>query len=88
MTGKKKQSSDSAGPASLEGTSCDSLTFEQAFEQAEQIVAQIERGEIGLEASIEAYERGLALLGRCRRILDQAEQRIEALKREQGEDGE
>lgn len=55
------------------------LTYEQAVEELESIIARIESGEIGLEESIRQYERGSALLGRCREILGQAEQRIERL---------
>lgn len=57
----------------------DDLTYEQAIEALEGIVERIESGEIGLEASIDAYERGTALIGRCRKVLDQAEQRIQEL---------
>ncbi|MBL1218008.1 MAG: exodeoxyribonuclease VII small subunit [Planctomycetes bacterium] len=88
MTGKKKSSSSASKKAATSDTSLDELSFEQAFEQAEEIVDQIERGEIGLEASIEAYERGLAMLRRCRTILDQAEQRVEELQQSREDDGE
>ncbi|MGP1273047.1 MAG: exodeoxyribonuclease VII small subunit [Phycisphaerales bacterium] len=53
--------------------------FEEAMEQLESIIDQIESGEIGLESSIAAYERGVALVARCRSILADAEQRIETL---------
>ncbi len=53
--------------------------FEEAVEQLEGIIDRIESGEIGLEESIEHYERGVALFNRCRAILEQAEQRIEEL---------
>ena len=63
--------------------SVDELSYEQAVERLEALVERIESGEIGLEDSIRAYEQGVALLGRCRRVLDDVEQRIEQLSLEQ-----
>lgn len=57
----------------------DSLTYEEAVEALEAIIDRIESGAIGLEASIDAYERGAALVKRCRAVLDRAEQRIDEL---------
>ncbi|MFI4898555.1 MAG: exodeoxyribonuclease VII small subunit [Phycisphaerales bacterium JB059] len=59
------------------------LSYEQAVERLEELVERIESGEIGLEASIAAYERGVALLARCRTVLDDVEQRIEQLSVEE-----
>jgi exodeoxyribonuclease VII small subunit len=36
---------------------------------------------VGLEDSVKEYERGVALLARCRQILSQAEQKIEELNK-------
>ena len=55
------------------------VTFEEAVAQLEQIVAAIESGQIGLEESLAKYEQGMALVKRCRGILDRAEKRIEIL---------
>ena len=63
--------------------SVDELTYEQAVERLEELVERIESGEIGLEASIQAYEQGVALLGRCRSVLGDVEQRIEQLSLDQ-----
>jgi exodeoxyribonuclease VII small subunit len=54
-------------------------TFEQAVQALEKIIERIESGEIGLEQSITEYERGVALIKRCREVLDRAEQRVEEL---------
>jgi exodeoxyribonuclease VII small subunit len=54
-------------------------TFEESVAQLEQIVAAIESGQIGLEESLSKYEQGMALVKRCRAILDSAEKRIEQL---------
>jgi exodeoxyribonuclease VII small subunit len=67
----KKRSGSAAG--------ADGPSFEEALEQLESIIDQIESGEIGLEQSIEAYEKGVELIKRCRGVLERAEQRIEEL---------
>ena len=54
-------------------------TFEESVAQLEQIVSAIESGQIGLEDSLAKYEQGMALVKRCRGILDSAEKRIEQL---------
>lgn len=55
-------------------------SFEDALTRLEAIVRQIEEGQVGLEESIRLYEQGLGLLGHCRKILDQAELRIQTLQ--------
>lgn len=61
----------------------DSLTFEQAIKELTVIVNKIEAGDISLQASIEQYERGMALISRCRKILKQAEEKIEKISQQQ-----
>ncbi len=56
------------------------LTFEEALRQLETIAEQIERGQIGLEESIDKYEEGMALVKQCRDILSSAEHRIQELQ--------
>ena len=55
------------------------MTFEEALERLEAIVERIETGEAGLEESLADYERGVALIARCRKVLDVAEQRLDEL---------
>lgn len=55
------------------------LRFEDAMDQLELLIEQIEEGEVGLEESIESYKHGMALLKHCREVLDKAEQQIEQL---------
>jgi exodeoxyribonuclease VII small subunit len=65
--------------ANAANTVDETLPYEDAVEELESIVEEIESGAIGLEQSIRRYERGAALLKHCRAILDQAEQRITEL---------
>lgn len=54
-------------------------SFEQAIAKLEDIVEQIESGEVGLEQAIERYEQGQQLIKRCQGILDKAQRRIAEL---------
>ncbi len=56
-----------------------SLGFEEAIQQLEQIVKRLESGNVALEDSIEIYERGEALKSRCDLLLKKAEARIEKI---------
>jgi exodeoxyribonuclease VII small subunit len=60
----------------------EALSFEASLEALEGIIGQIENGDIGLEASLEAYKRGESLIKRCRGLLFDAEQRIESMRLE------
>ncbi len=55
------------------------LSFEQAYEQLEAIVRQLEEGGQGLEEALALYERGMALAALCSQRLDQAELRVRQL---------
>lgn len=52
-------------------------SFEQALVQLEQIVRQLEDGEIGLAEALSHYEQGVQLLKQCYGLLERAERRIE-----------
>jgi exodeoxyribonuclease VII small subunit len=56
------------------------LTFEQALAELEQLVQRLERGDVPLEDSIAAYERGEALKARCAGLLSIAEARVEKIR--------
>lgn len=63
----------------------DALPFEKALQELEQIVAQLERGDVPLEKSIEIYERGSRLKAHCEALLRKAELKVEVIT--QGADG-
>lgn len=58
------------------------MTFEDAAGRLEEIVRRLEEGKVPLEESIKLYEEGMKLGAMCRRILDEAEQRIQKLSAE------
>ncbi len=60
------------------------LDFEQAFHELEGLVEKLERGDLSLEESLQAYERGLALHRACQQTLDGALRKVEILSRKDG----
>lgn len=56
------------------------MSFEQAMDQLEKIVASLETGDVPLNQSIEIYERGEALKLHCEKLLKAAEDRIEKIR--------
>jgi exodeoxyribonuclease VII small subunit len=62
------------------------LTFEQAIKELTAIVGKIEQGDITLGDSLQQYEKGMALIKQCRKILQDAEKRIEKIAEERDAD--
>jgi len=58
------------------------MKFEEAFRRLEEIVAELESGDLSLDESLAKYEAGVKMLGVCRGILEQAEKKIEMLIRD------
>lgn len=53
--------------------------FEQSLEALEQLVDRMEHGDMTLEESLAAYERGVGLYRHCQTALEQAELRVRML---------
>jgi exodeoxyribonuclease VII small subunit len=53
--------------------------FEQSLDELELLVGKMEQGEMSLEESLAAYERGVGLYRRCQAALEQAELRVRLL---------
>lgn len=53
--------------------------FERALDELEALVQRLEGGDLSLEDSLGAYERGVALYRQCQGALEQAELRIRLL---------
>ena len=56
-----------------------SASFEQSLETLELLVKQMDSGELSLEASLEAFEKGIGLIRQCQQQLQQAEQKVQQL---------
>lgn len=74
MTTEKQKSSSKLAAAEVAPEN-----FEHAFADLEKIVAQMESGQMSLEASLAAYQRGNALLQYCQKSLAEVEQQVQIL---------
>ena len=57
------------------------LSFEEAMKRLEEIVGHLEKGDIPLEDSLSHFEEGSQLLALCSGMLEDAEQKVSLLKR-------
>jgi exodeoxyribonuclease VII small subunit len=59
--------------------------FEAAIGELESIVGQLEAGNVGLDKSIELFQRGVELAKQCKQKLDEAELKVKQLMKEKDE---
>ncbi|MCU0821751.1 MAG: exodeoxyribonuclease VII small subunit, partial [Spirochaetes bacterium] len=62
----------------------DKLTFEEALSDLEKIAERLEDGQLGLDDSIAAFEKGVNLVKFCREKLEEADRNFEIIQK--GED--
>jgi exodeoxyribonuclease VII small subunit len=55
------------------------LNYEEAFEELEALVRQLESGDLPLEQALALFERGQALSARCSELLEKAELKLRQL---------
>ena len=58
--------------------------FEDSLAEIEQLVGQLEQGDISLEESLKSFERGVALTRICQKALQEAEQKVHILIEKNG----
>jgi exodeoxyribonuclease VII small subunit len=58
--------------------------FEECLQRLEQILVELERGEIPLEKSLQLFEEGMTLSKTCRKELEEAEGKVEILLKQNG----
>ena len=63
----------------IDTTSDDELTFEEAMAELDELVSRMEDGELSLDDSLKAFERGVMLTRKCQEALSQAELRVKTL---------
>ena len=61
------------------------FNFENSLEQLEELVSSMEEGELSLEESLQAFEKGIKLTRECQTALKKAEQKIQVLISENGD---
>lgn len=60
--------------------------FEKSLNELEALVRDLEQGDLPLEKSLSAFERGVRLTRECQQALRQAEQRVEQLVKADGDE--
>ncbi len=70
--------------AKAKGKSPEEMTYEQAFEELQQIVGSLESGKMPLDEALKLFERGQALSDRCGALLERAELRLRQLMTDEG----
>jgi exodeoxyribonuclease VII small subunit len=53
--------------------------FERSLDELEQLVGRMEKGDMSLDESLQAFERGVSLYRNCQGALEQAELRVRLL---------
>ena len=59
----------------------DAIKFEKAMKRLQHIVEELEKGELDIDKSLEIFEEGIKMSRICSKKLNDAEQRIEKLTR-------
>ena len=58
--------------------------FEEALAELEEIVNKMEQGDLKLDQSLQAFERGVQLARQCQTALKDAEQKVTILMQKEG----
>lgn len=61
-------------------------TFEKSIDQLEQIIRELEAGDLPLEKAIQRFEEGIRLSKECAQKLDETEKKISILIQDMGGD--
>ena len=56
------------------------LSFEQALQELEAVVAKLEAGDVSLDDAIDAYSRGMSLKAHCQARLEEARLKVEKIR--------
>ena len=61
------------------------VNFEEALDQLETLVEDMEGGDLSLEDSLKAFEQGIKVTRECQAALTAAEQKVQLLLEENGQ---
>jgi len=84
-TSTKKKSSKTK-PSPKNGDNGDEINFEAAMQELETLVGRMEQGDHNLESSLKDFERGVELTRICQKALSEAEQKVQILSKNMGQD--
>ncbi|WP_400240469.1 exodeoxyribonuclease VII small subunit [Methanomethylophilus alvi] len=57
----------------------DKMSFEDSMKALEDLVKQLESGELDLDKSLEVYERAVVLRDHCKKILDESDRKVQTI---------
>jgi len=72
-------SKQETSPAADQTEDAEPVNFEKAMAELEQLVSQMEEGDLSLDDSLQAFERGIKLTRQCQHALSQAELKVKTL---------
>jgi exodeoxyribonuclease VII small subunit len=55
------------------------MSFEESLKMLEQLVNELENGNLELDKALEIYEKAIVLRERCRKILDESDRKVQKL---------
>ena len=58
--------------------------FEECLQRLEEVVNQLERGDVPLEQALKLFEEGVQLSNSCRKELEEAEGKVQILLKQNG----
>ena len=61
------------------------VDFEKSMEELENIVTNLEKGDLNLDESVEEFEKGMKISKECNKTLEEAEKKITILVNQEGE---
>ena len=62
-----------------------SPSFEASLEELERVVKELEKGDLPLQQSLALFEAGMQLSSDCKKLLEEAETRVEILRKKGSE---
>lgn len=80
----KTEASSAKAKSAAKAKAASAFNFEQSLGQLEELVSSMEEGELSLEDSLAAFERGIKLTRECQAALKEAEQKVQVLLDESG----
>ena len=63
----------------------DNLSFEEAFQKVEKLLAEMKTSQLSLDQSLSHYQNADKLIRHCQKLLEEAEEKVESLVKSRGE---
>ena len=79
MATKKTTKTAAKQTSSAADAGAEDINFEEALAELETLVTQMEGGDLSLDESLKAFERGVRLTRQCQQVLSAAELKVQTL---------